>query len=111
MTGIHTVYEEVEKDAKQLKLPLIGSQIVGMIPISALIDAANYFIKKESLFILDEDQMIKLVIQRLGLNSLSFFDPNERIIEYKISSLMKDSTNEDNLLINMEVINLFLSNY
>jgi glutamate formiminotransferase/formiminotetrahydrofolate cyclodeaminase len=43
--------------------------------------AADFYIKKENLLILEESQKVKLVIQRLGLNSLTPFNPKERIIE------------------------------
>lgn len=43
--------------------------------------AAEYYIEKENLFVLHEDQKITLAIQRLGLNSLSPFNPQEKIIE------------------------------
>jgi glutamate formiminotransferase/formiminotetrahydrofolate cyclodeaminase len=46
--------------------------------------AADYYIKKENLFILDEKQKIRLVIERLGLSSISQFIPEKRIIEYLI---------------------------
>ena len=43
--------------------------------------AAEYYIKKENLFVLSENQKIFLVIERLGLNSISKFNPQERIVE------------------------------
>ena len=61
--------------------------------------AAEYFVKKENLFILDEDQKIHLVIQRLGLNSLAPFNPKERIIEY----IIRDREGHENNLISMEL--------
>ncbi|XP_062616519.1 formimidoyltransferase-cyclodeaminase-like isoform X2 [Saccostrea cucullata] len=84
-TPIHKVYEEVNKDAKDLDLAVCGSQIVGLIPLKAILQAAEYYMKKENLFILEEDQKLRLVINRLGLNSLGPFSPKERIIEYMIS--------------------------
>lgn len=81
ITNMHNVYEECEKDAQELKLGICGSQIVGLVPLEAMLDVANYYIKKENLLVYEEDQMIKLTIQRLGLNSISTFNPRERIIE------------------------------
>lgn len=84
-TPIHKVYEEVLKDAEELNLAICGSQIVGLVPLKAILQAADYYMKKENLFILEEDQKLRLVINRLGLNSLGPFSPKERIIEYMIS--------------------------
>ncbi|XP_063173897.1 formimidoyltransferase-cyclodeaminase [Candoia aspera] len=80
-TPLHVVYEEVCKDAKDLHLPVVGSQLVGLIPKKAMLDAAEFYIKKENIFILEEEHKIRLVINRLGLDSLSPFNPKERIIE------------------------------
>ncbi|XP_005089955.1 formimidoyltransferase-cyclodeaminase [Aplysia californica] len=84
VTGIHHVYEECVKDAKDLDLAVVGSQIVGLVPLQAMMDTAEYYMKAENLFILEEDQKLRLVINRLGLNSLGAFSPKERIVEYMI---------------------------
>lgn len=83
-TSMHTAFEECAKDAKELKLGVCGSQIVGLVPLEALIIAADYYIEKEDLFIVSEDQKIRLVIERLGLSSVTPFDPKTRIIEYLV---------------------------
>lgn len=80
-TPLHAVYEEVCYNAEALKLPVVGSQLVGLVPKKAMLDAAEFYIKKEKLFILEEEHKIKLVVSRLGLDSLSPFNPRERIIE------------------------------
>lgn len=90
ITAMHQVYEEVVKESINLKLPVTGSEVVGMIPLKALLDAAEFYMARESLFVLDEDQKIHLAIQRLGLNSLSPFDPKKRIIEYIIKKTDPD---------------------
>ncbi|XP_050772495.1 formimidoyltransferase-cyclodeaminase isoform X2 [Gopherus flavomarginatus] len=90
ITSLHTVYEEVCKDARELSLPVVGSQLVGLVPKKAMLDAAEYYIQKENLFILEEEQKIRLVVSRLGLDSLSPFNPQERIIEYLVHSGQAD---------------------
>ncbi|XP_069636621.1 formimidoyltransferase-cyclodeaminase isoform X2 [Haliaeetus albicilla] len=59
-TPLHTVYEEVCRDAEALKLPVVGSQLVGLVPKKAMLDTAEFYIKKEKLFILEEEQKIRL---------------------------------------------------
>ena len=90
VTPPHILFEEVKKDAAELNVATAGSELVGLIPLEAMLMAADYYIKRENLFILEENQKIKLVIERLGLNSISAFDPNKRIIEY----LIKEKPNE-----------------
>ena len=52
-----------------------------MIPLQPLLMAADYFIEKEGLFVLQEQQKIRLAIERLSLSSISEFKPQEKIIE------------------------------
>uniref|UniRef100_A0A2K5D623 Formimidoyltransferase-cyclodeaminase n=1 Tax=Aotus nancymaae TaxID=37293 RepID=A0A2K5D623_AOTNA len=84
VTALHTVYEETCREARELSLPVVGSQLVGLVPLKALLDAAAFYCKKENLFILEEAHRIRLVVNRLGLDSLSPFNPKERIIEYLV---------------------------
>lgn len=82
VTPPHILFEEVKKEASKLKVAVTGSEIVGLVPLEAILLAADYYIKKEGLFIIDQDQKIRLVIERLGLNSVAPFNPKEKIIEY-----------------------------
>ncbi|XP_070951972.1 formimidoyltransferase-cyclodeaminase isoform X3 [Macaca nemestrina] len=84
VTALHTVYEETCREAQELSLPVVGSQLVGLVPLKALLDAAAFYCEKENLFILEEEQRIRLVVSRLGLDSLCPFSPKERIIEYLV---------------------------
>ncbi len=83
-TAPHILFEEVKAEAEELNVGVAGSEIVGLIPLEAMLMAADYYIEKEGLFILEEDQKIRLVIERLGLNSVAPFNPKEKIIEYMI---------------------------
>ncbi len=67
---------------QELKLGIVGSEIVGLVPLKPILMAADYYIEKEGLFVLHESQKVRLVIDRLGLNSISEFNPQEKIIEY-----------------------------
>jgi glutamate formiminotransferase/formiminotetrahydrofolate cyclodeaminase len=85
VTPIHVLFEEAKKEAKTLDLAVTGSEIVGIVPLESLMAAAEYYIAKEHLFVYEDDQKIRLVIERLGLNSVSQFKPKKRIIEYIIA--------------------------
>ncbi len=84
VTPVHVLFEEVKKEAEKLGLPVVGSEIVGVVPLEALLMAADYYIDQENLFVYEEEQKIKLAIERLGLNSVAPFKAEERIIEYII---------------------------
>lgn len=84
ITPIHKAFEEVVGEAKELKLPVTGSQLIGLVPLKAILQAAEFYIKRENLFVLEEELKVHLAINRLGLNSLGHFDAKKRIIEYMI---------------------------
>ena len=85
VTPPHILFEAVKEEAAKLKIAVAGSQIVGVVPLQAILQAAEYYIEKEGLFILDEDQKIRLAVERLGLNSVAPFDPKTKIIEYIVA--------------------------
>jgi glutamate formiminotransferase/formiminotetrahydrofolate cyclodeaminase len=84
VTAIHEVFEAIRRDAAELGVGVAGSEIVGLVPLEAILQAADYYMERESLFILDERQKVRLVIDRLGLSSIHPFEPGEKIIEYMI---------------------------
>lgn len=86
LTPLHAVYEEICRDAEELRLPVVGSQIVGLIPLKALLDTADFYIRRDGLFIIEEEHKVRLVVSKLGLDSLGPFKPKERIIEYMVDS-------------------------
>lgn len=90
VTSLHEVFEAVKEEAAAIKVGVAGSEIVGLVPLEPMLKAAEYYIEKENLFILDEAQKIKLVVDRLGLNSVSQFKPEERIIDY----IIREKANE-----------------
>ena len=84
-TPLHVVFEETRKDAARLNIGVAGSEIVGVVPLEAILMAADYYIEKENLFIYQEEQKIRLAVERLGLNSVAPFKPEEKIVEYIVA--------------------------
>ncbi|SLM29817.1 Formimidoyltransferase-cyclodeaminase (Includes: Glutamate formimidoyltransferase; Formimidoyltetrahydrofolate cyclodeaminase) [Desulfamplus magnetovallimortis] len=85
VTAIHELFESVKEEAAALNVGVAGSEIVGIVPLESLIMAADYYIEKENLFIYEEDQKVRLAIERLGLNSVAPFNPKEKVIEYIVA--------------------------
>jgi glutamate formiminotransferase/formiminotetrahydrofolate cyclodeaminase len=85
VTPMHVLFEEVKKEAAALNVGVAGSEVVGLVPLLPLLLAADYYIEREKLFIYEEDQKIRLAVERLGLNSVSQFVPREKIIEYRVA--------------------------
>ena len=84
VTPIHAVFEAIKRDAAELGVGVAGSEIVGLVPLEAILQAADHYIEAEGLFILDERQKVRLAVDRLGLSSIHPFRPEEKIIEYMI---------------------------
>ena len=61
VTNFHTAFEECVKDARDLQVAVCGSEVVGLIPLEAILMAADHYIEKEGLLILEECQKVKLV--------------------------------------------------
>jgi glutamate formiminotransferase/formiminotetrahydrofolate cyclodeaminase len=85
VTAIHTLFEAVKAEAAALHVGVAGSEVVGVVPLEAILMAADFYIEKENLFILDEGQKVRLAIERLGLNAVATFDPQTRIIDYAVA--------------------------
>jgi glutamate formiminotransferase len=85
ITPIHQLFEAVKTEARKLNVAVAGSEIVGLVPLTSILMAADYYIEKENLFIIEEDQKIRLAIERLGLNAITGFNPQERIIDYIVA--------------------------
>ncbi|MCX6248073.1 MAG: glutamate formimidoyltransferase [Bacteroidetes bacterium] len=87
ITPVHVAYEAACKSAQDRGMRVTGSELVGLIPLSAMISAGKYFLKKQNRSVgISEEEILKIAIKSLGLDDLKPFDPNEKIIEY----LMED---------------------
>lgn len=84
-TPLHIAFEACRKAAETYGLLVTGSELVGLVPKRALIEAGQYFLRKQQRSLgISEKECIQLAIQSLGLNALSTFDPQKRIIEYML---------------------------
>lgn len=61
ITSLWEVWEEVNRKANEYQYAICGSEIVGVVPLKALLSVANHFIKKENLLILEESSKIQYV--------------------------------------------------
>ncbi|MDR2084129.1 MAG: glutamate formimidoyltransferase [Bacteroidales bacterium] len=83
ITSVHEAFEEVSKKADIRGIRVTGSELVGLIPLQAMLDAGKYFLKKQQRSIgISDDEIIKIAIKSLGLDELYKFDPKKKIIEY-----------------------------
>ncbi|MEQ8523033.1 MAG: glutamate formimidoyltransferase [Vicingaceae bacterium] len=85
ITPMHVAFHEACKSALERGLRVTGSEIVGLVPLNAMLDAADFFLRKQSRSLgISEAEKIKIAVKSLGLDDLTPFIPEEKIIEYKI---------------------------
>jgi glutamate formiminotransferase/formiminotetrahydrofolate cyclodeaminase len=86
VTSVHEAFDEVCEKARARGLRVTGSELVGMIPLHAMLDAGKHYLRKQqrSLGIPDRE-IIKIAVKSLGLDDLYPFDPEKKIIEYAIA--------------------------
>lgn len=83
ITPVHVAFDEVCKKATERGIRVTGSELVGLIPLKAMLDAGRYFLKKQQRSTgVDHDELLKIAIKSMGLDDLKPFNPKERIIEY-----------------------------
>lgn len=81
----HLVFEEAIKEADKLGLRVTGSELVGLIPKEALLMAGRYYLEKQGKSPgVPEEELIQTAVISLGLNDVSPFDPQKKIIEYQV---------------------------
>ena len=86
-TSIHAAFEEVRKQARKRGLRVTGSEIVGLIPKEAIIDAGLFYLEKQNKpRSISEEDITHIAIESLGLNDISTFNPNLSIVENRITS-------------------------
>jgi len=87
ITSMHEAFDETCKAADKRGIRVTGSELVGLVPLQAMLDAADYFLLKQNRSLgISETDKIKIAIKSLGLDDLKPFNPEERIIEYVMSA-------------------------
>jgi len=98
LTALHTVFEECRKSADERGARVTGSELVGLIPLEPLLIAGKYFLEKQGLSAgVSESELIWTAVKSMGLDELSPFDPQKKIIEYVLKNLANEK------LINMSI--------
>jgi glutamate formiminotransferase/formiminotetrahydrofolate cyclodeaminase len=83
ITPVHVAFDEVCKKAEARGIRVTGSELVGLIPLEAMLEAGRYFLRKQKRSVgVDRDELLKIAIKSMGLDDLKPFNPKERIIEF-----------------------------
>ena len=86
ITPVHIAFDEVCKKADARGIRVTGSELVGLIPLKAMLDAGKFFLSKQQRSLgVDDAELIKSAIKSMGLDDLKPFKPEEKIIEYVLA--------------------------
>jgi glutamate formiminotransferase / formiminotetrahydrofolate cyclodeaminase len=90
ITPMHIAFDEVCKKANDRGIRVTGSELVGLVPLNALLDAGKYFLHKQQRSAgVSDEELIKIAVKSLGLDELRPFKPEEKVIEYLLEDKSK----------------------
>lgn len=91
VTPIHVAFDEVCNKAGERGIRVTGSELIGVVPLSCMLDAGRYFLHKQKRSSgIPDEEIIEIAVRSLGLNELAPFEPKKRIIEYLLKEEEKD---------------------
>lgn len=91
VTPVHVAFDEVCEKARARGVRVTGSELVGVMPLKAMLDAGKHYLRKQKRSVgVSEDELIKIAVKSMGLDELYPFDPKKKIIEY----MMEDDSKQ-----------------
>jgi glutamate formiminotransferase/formiminotetrahydrofolate cyclodeaminase len=84
-TPLHVVFETAKEEAEKIGLVVTGSEVVGLLPLEPLLRAGRHFLRKMGKSEgASERELVATAVRSMGLDSVSSFDPEKKIVEYAI---------------------------
>lgn len=84
-TPLHIAFDEVCRKADARGVRVTGTEIVGLVPKRAIIEAGKYFLRKQHRSTgISEEEIIRIAVKSMGLDELKPFKAEEKIIEYML---------------------------
>ncbi len=97
-TPLHAAFDACVESATNRGLRVTGSEVVGMLPKKCLIEAGRHYLRKQTWSEgAAEEELIEMAIRSMGLSEVQPFDPQEKIIEFKMAAAAKKSLVKMNL--------------
>lgn len=85
VTPLHIAFDEVCRKADARGVRVTGTEIVGLVPKRALLEAGRYFLRKQRRSLgITEEEIIRIAIKSMGLDDLKPFNPREKVVEYML---------------------------
>lgn len=84
-TPLHIAFDEVCRKADARGVRVTGTEIVGLVPKRAIVEAGKYFLRKQHRSTgISEEEIIRIAVKSMGLDELKPFKAEEKIIEYML---------------------------
>lgn len=95
VTPLHTAFEVTRAEVEKLGGVVTGSEIVGLVPLSSMLDAGRFYLEKQNAGLsgvgkqavttgLPERDLVEIAVRSMGLRDVAPFEPREKIIEYMV---------------------------
>lgn len=92
-TPLHAAFEACCQSAHERGMRVTGSELVGLVPLQAMLQAGKFFLKKQKRSAgVSEKELIHIAVKSLGLNDLAPFEPRKKIIEYVLQDAENSTT-------------------
>lgn len=86
LTSMHAAFDECVKEAEKLGLRVTGSEVVGMVPLEPMLMAGRHYLARQGRCTgVPESELVTCAVQSLGLSDVARFEPDKKIIEYRIA--------------------------
>lgn len=83
ITPPHLVLEKARELAAERGIVITGSEIVGLVPLQAMIDAGKYYLERQNRSTgIPLKDLIETAVQSMGLRDVADFDIAEKVIGY-----------------------------
>ena len=87
ITSVHAAFDEVTSKAQSRGIRVTGSELVGLIPLEAMLDAGRHYLRKQQRSTgVSNSELIKIAVKSMGLDEIKAFEPERAIIEYAIAA-------------------------
>lgn len=87
VTPLHKAFDEVSRAAAARGIRVTGTEIVGLVPKRALIEAGKHYLRLQQRSLgIPESEIIRIAVKSMGLDELKPFDAEEKVVEYILES-------------------------
>ncbi len=85
VTPLHVAFDAVRERAKARGMRVTGSEIVGMVPLKAMLDAGRHYLtRQQRSHGISDEEIVHIAAMSMGLDDLTPFEPTAKIIEWRV---------------------------